>query len=612
MQMKNQFRMTVIAASVLVSLGSGQAMAADASYATTGSTSSSVTVYGGWNGSAGGVDTGGESGTNSSTDTFDGSWDDGLVQASGSYSYATTSVTTATSLNTSGVTSTEVGNASSTTTITGSSVSINGNTSVSGTLSSTGSVNLGTTGVTNNVIGNTNAGSSTAITGEFVYVGTGASTAKEINIGNSNVGSAIYTYAGASSLEMTNASAIMENGSSYIQTSNGTNTISGTTNNISGTTNINASINSATNINTGTSNGAVTIGNSNNTTSINSSTVNLGTGVYTTAVAIGSNQSGTTVSAVGGLSSLSINNTSATMQYDGTSTTGGMVQVADGTATIRASNSGALATNSTTGTMTINNGGGYQAYSTTQNTGTGTTIGGIVDNKTYTNKINGNLFVDGNVYINGTLDYVSSNSANTSVIGTGGTSNLVGATLGTSGGTAIVMSGSTGTQTVVDANGRLTNVTGTATESTASLTLTNGYGETHGLVVTETQATLSGGTQSSSLTMADNGATFSDSATGAPVQVHGVNDGTADFDAVNVRQFAGAIASVTAMANIPQVDQDKTFAVGAGYGNFMGKDALALGATYRMSKNGVLKASVASGTGGGRKTAAGLGAAWSW
>lgn len=61
----------------------------------------------------------------------------------------------------------------------------------------------------------------------------------------------------------------------------------------------------------------------------------------------------------------------------------------------------------------------------------------------------------------------------------------------------------------------------------------------------------------------------------------GVNDGTSNFDAVNVSQFSSAMASVTAMANIPQVDQDKTYAYGVGVGGFMGKTALAAGVTYR-------------------------------
>ena len=341
----------------------------------------------------------------------------------------------------------------------------------------------------------------------------------------------------------------------------------------------------ATSINTAGAASTV-IGNAFNTTSINSATNNMGVNAFATANNIGTNSaaastnvignsnSGTTVASRAGTSYATLNNTQATL---GTST-----------------------------------GGSYTAYATPQSTGTGT-IGGVVDNKSYTNKISGSTYVDGNLYINGTLDYVSNNSANTSVIGgTAATSNLAGATTATTGGTAIVMKGSTGTQTVVDANGKLTNVTGTATQSTAALTLTNGIGNTHGLVVTETQASLSGGANSSTLTLNDNGANFSNSATGAPVQVHGVNDGTASFDAVNVRQFSSAIASVTAMANIPQVDQDKTYALGVGLGNFMGKTALALGGTYRFTRNGVLKGSVSSAMNSSKSTTVGVGAAWSY
>jgi hypothetical protein len=345
------------------------------------------------------------------------------------------------------------------------------------------------------------------------------------------------------------------------------------TNTINGVTGINASINAATNINTGTSTSAVSIGNSGN---------------------YGTNN----VNAYSGNTTMSLTNNVATLKAGST-----------------------LASNGSTGVNSGTGSGGLTIYNTAQTIAAGTTIPttlsptGILTGKTYQNKINGNLLVDGNVYINGTLDYVSSNTANTTVIGSTsgvGASVLAGATAATTGGTAIVMKGATGTQTVVDANGKITNVVTTATQSTAALTLTNGIGNTHGLVVTESQATLSGGTRSSSLTMGDNGATFSDAQTGAPVQVQGVNDGTKDFDAVNVRQFAGAIASVVAMANIPQVDQDKQVAFGMALGSFMGKTALAAGVTYRFTRNGVLKGSLSSALNSSHKTAVGVGAAWSY
>jgi hypothetical protein len=195
---------------------------------------------------------------------------------------------------------------------------------------------------------------------------------------------------------------------------------------------------------------------------------------------------------------------------------------------------------------------------------------------------------------------------------TSGTSILSDATQSTDGQMSISNKGSSGA--TVDANGKIS--TGIVNQSTASLTLTNGDGNTHGLIVTETQATLSGGTHSSSLTLNDNGATFTNASSGAPIQVHGVADGTSDFDAVNYRQLkqlSAGVASTVAMANIPQVDQDKTFALGAGVGQYNGQTALAIGASYRFASNAVLRASLGSGSGGGQaRTTAGAGVGFSW
>jgi len=396
-----------------------------------------------------------------------------------------------------------------------------------------------------------------------------------------------------------------------------------------GTTNINTTGTGATNL--GNTSSDVTINGATNTITANATTGtnnieakynNIGISTAASINTIGNTNSATTVSSYAGAGYNTLTDAAATMGTNtaGNYTTGGMMQTNATTATIRASNSGTLATNGTTGIMDEGVGGGYTAYSSPQNTGTGTTVAGIVDNKLYTNKISGSTFVDGNVYINGTLDFVSIGSANTIVIGSGtDTSTLAGATQGTQASSAILMKDSTGTQTVVDANGKLTNVSGVAAESTASVTLTNGVGNTHGLVVTETQATLSGGTYSSSLTMNDNGATFSNSATGRPIQVHGVADGTADFDAVNVRQLKNVVigvAGVSAMSNIPQVEQDKTFSLGMGLGHFDNNTALALGGSYRLAPNAVFKASVATSAEhnifDSASTVYGVGAAFSW
>lgn len=160
------------------------------------------------------------------------------------------------------------------------------------------------------------------------------------------------------------------------------------------------------------------------------------------------------------------------------------------------------------------------------------------------------------------------------------------------------------------------------------MTVTNGLGNTHGFVVNETQATMSGGVNSTSLILNDNGARFSNAATGAPVRVTGVANGTSAYDAVNYQQlqqvqvntnqqfekYAAGVAGVTAMTNIPQVDQNKTFALGVGLGGYDSQGALALGGSYRASQNAVIKASLATGLTetGSKTTSYGIGAAMSW
>ena len=66
------------------------------------------------------------------------------------------------------------------------------------------------------------------------------------------------------------------------------------------------------------------------------------------------------------------------------------------------------------------------------------------------------------------------------------------------------------------------------------------------------------------------------------------------------------------MANIPLVDQDKTVALGVGVGDFMGRQAIALGGSYRVNRMLVIKGSLAASTGSGGSTATGIGAGWSF
>ena len=115
------------------------------------------------------------------------------------------------------------------------------------------------------------------------------------------------------------------------------------------------------------------------------------------------------------------------------------------------------------------------------------------------------------------------------------------------------------------------------------------------------------------MTLNDRAATFSNAQSGAPITVTGVANGSSDFDAVNVRQFAGAIAAVTASANIPAPEAGKASACGVGVGSFMGKSALSLGLVHRTEKGPMLKFSVSGGLNeGGQTPAIGMGAGWSW
>src|SRR5581483_1163191 len=210
-------------------------------------------------------------------------------------------------------------------------------------------------------------------------------------------------------------------------------------------------------------------------------------------------------------------------------------------ANLSVANGGSFSATPTTATMGVAGGGNMMTYATTQSiptTGaTGLVYGDTASQNTvrgaeFLNRIQGNTLVDGNMYINGTLVYMSNTSATTSV--TSGQS-ILDSTSTTAGQVSVVNRGEATPHATIGTNGAITMTTASATESTASLTLTNGIGNTHGVVVTEQQTVLSGGTHSTSLVLGDEGATFSNVETGGPTRVSGVADGTSDFDAVNLR-----------------------------------------------------------------------------
>ena len=139
-------------------------------------------------------------------------------------------------------------------------------------------------------------------------------------------------------------------------------------------------------------------------------------------------------------------------------------------------------------------------------------------------------------------------------------------------------------------------------------------GVNNGFAATASQSAMTGGdTDPTRMTLTDRAATFSRVSNGAPITVTGVADGRADFDAVNVRQFAAAVAAVAAQANVPPLaaGQDKSF--GVGLGNFMGKSAIAMGLNIRGANTASYKLSVSSGLEkGGSKAVVGAGAAWAF
>lgn len=179
-------------------------------------------------------------------------------------------------------------------------------------------------------------------------------------------------------------------------------------------------------------------------------------------------------------------------------------------------------------------------------------------------------------------------------------------------------------QLSVDANGKIT--THNPQNGSQSLTVTNNQNNTHGFYVDQNVAVMSGGTQSTSFTLDDNGATLSNSATGAPVQLHGIANGTAANDAVNfsqlntleqkvdknaTRAFSG-IAQIAAMQAIPAPIAGKNYSIGMGGGFYAGQQAMAFGGKANVGEHLNVSASVANGFGSNKDMAASVGAGFSW
>lgn len=404
-----------------------------------------------------------------------------------------------------------------------------------------------------------------------------------------NINSATFINSGNGTVELAVGTGTVT--TSGVLTQTGTTSLSGATT-ITGATSINTSGAAVTNI--GTAGGATNIGNVNSVNTIVGTTSSTGAFTQTGVTSINTTGAGaTTIGNAGNTTTIQ----SGTNIITGAANS--MLSTGANTITAATDNNISAATNNMTATRANNIQGPENNIGT--NSVSANAIGNTIGLTTVT-------ATAGNA-----RQALANGSANTSV--TAGASGLT-ARVDTANVTTtsqVLLSNTGGT--TVDANGKI--LTSAATDyvnpaaPTAAVTLTNGYGNTHGLVVTESQTTLSGGTESSSMTLTDRAATFSNAQTGAPITVTGVADGRADFDAVNVRQFAGAIAAVAAQANIPSLaaGQDRTF--GMGVGTFMGKSALAMGMNIRGSGDSVYKFTLSSGLNDGAKKAVfAAGAAW--
>jgi hypothetical protein len=299
------------------------------------------------------------------------------------------------------------------------------------------------------------------------------------------------------------------------------------------------------------------------------------------------NKGGINFSAIKGTSSLnadgslSINATETpTFTVDaatGNTFVGGTLEVKGLTTTNGISNTG----NITTGTLTVT---GATATNGLTNKGNITTDTLTVSGATVTNGLtnNGDLTNSGRI-TTGTLTVTGT----TSTTGISNTGNLVNA-------------------------GNLT-VTGTTT--------TNGITNT-GDIATSGQLTAASLSTSGNATVGGSLNVAGPASIGGPLSVNGrisgVQDGVAPTDAVNLRQLDASqrlvsrgVASASALSGIPQLEQGKSFSVGAGMGNFNGQAAVAIGFSARLIReNIVVRAGVAGASGGKSTGSAGVGYSW--
>lgn len=230
-----------------------------------------------------------------------------------------------------------------------------------------------------------------------------------------------------------------------------------------------------------------------------------------------------------------------------------------------------------------------------------TQVGSIGANTfNYGTVVNGGMLVEGDLGVNGSI-YALNPTANTGI-------NVAN--------NGLAINGSNNTATLLaDSNNTANDGRGQITlqEDQASFYVYNQQnGNAHGLAIGQNQTVLSGGTQTTTLTLNDGGATFHNTISGGAARVTGVADGKADYDAVNFRQLRtvnAGVASVSAMANIPAPPAGKRFSLGLGYGNFQNENAVAVGGVAAITENVSLKAGVGHSN-GSNTVGAGVGFSW--
>lgn len=283
-----------------------------------------------------------------------------------------------------------------------------------------------------------------------------------------------------------------------------------------------------------------------------------------------------------------------TLGVTGNTALNGTLSVAGATSLSSTLNVSGLST-----TAGITNTGAFNQTGASVLTGSLTQSGGNVSlNATGTGNVTiGNALNTTN--INSNVNNIGAGYASTNNIGTGGTATVTN-----------IGNAQTATQVTATAG----NAVMSLSNNNAALTVPSGVaGINNGVSVSNTQSSLTGGSSNpTSLTMNDNAATFGRASNGAPITVTGVADGRNPFDAVNVRQFSSAIASVTAQANVPTLAAGQDRSIGLGLGNYMGRAGMAVGMNVRGDADTVFKLTASTGLNGGGKAAVGMGAAWAF